>query len=320
MNPLVISLVAGVAVAVFALFVWLWYRDYSGSKSLEDRLGRVTGQKTPTLEAAGILKEPMYPEELKGVAQRLLPQLPNMTRLFEQADFKMAPAKFWALTGVLVLVGAALPTFANLPYWMMFFTGTLLGFAPIAYVNFLRKRRLTKFGAQLCEALELIARALRAGHSLAAGMHVVSDEMPDPVSTEFGRVWEEQNLGISIEDAMRNLADRVPNLDLKFFVTAVIIQRQTGGDLSEVLDKIGYVIRERFKIQGMVQALTGEGRISGVVLIALPFGLLLMMMNLSPEYISALWNDTRGVYMSLGGLFSMLLGSLWIRKIVNIKI
>ena len=184
----------------------------------------------------------------------------------------------------------------------------------------LRKKRFDKFAAQLCEALELVARALRAGHSLAAGMHVVAEEMPDPVSQEFGRVYEEQNLGISLEQAMRNLGERMPNLDLQFFVTAVIIQRTTGGDLAEILDKIGYVIRERFKIKGMVQALTGEGRISGIVLLALPFGLLLLMMNISPDYIKLLWEDPRGQKMAAFGIVMMIIGALVIRKIVNIKI
>ena len=113
-------------------------------------------------------------------------------------------------------------------------------------------------------------------------MHVVAEEMPAPIATEFGRVYEEQNLGIPLEEALRNMCDRVPNLDLRFFVTTVAIQRQTGGDLAEILDKIGYVIRERFSILGQVKALTGEGRLSGVVLIALPFVLFLAVCYLNP--------------------------------------
>ena len=142
--------------------------------------------------------------------------------------------------------------------------------------------------------MELVARALRAGHSLAAGMHVVAEEMPAPISKEFGRVYEEQNLGIPLEEALKGMCDRVPNLDLRFFVTSVAIQRQTGGDLAEILDRIGYVIRERFKILGQVKALTAEGRLSGVVLIALPIGLFLMMLYMKPDYIELLWTDPMG--------------------------
>jgi len=180
--------------------------------------------------------------------------------------------------------------------------------------------RLNKFGGQLSDALELVARALRAGHSLAAGMHVVAQEMPVPISEEFNRVFEEQNLGIPIEDSLKSMCDRVPNLDLRFFVTSVGIQRQTGGDLAEILDKIGYVIRERFRILGQVKALTGEGRLSGVVLISLPFALFAFMLNMKPDYVETLWTTDMGRIMAGVALVLQVLGALWIRKIVNIKV
>jgi tight adherence protein B len=151
-------------------------------------------------------------------------------------------------------------------------------------------------------------------------MHVVAEEMPSPISEEFGRVYEEQNLGIAVEDALKAMCERVPNLDLRFFVTSVLIQRQTGGDLAEILDKIGYVIRERYRILGQVKALTGEGRLSGVVLIALPFALFLFMLHVKPDYISLLWTDEVGIKMSIGALIAQILGALVIRKIVNIKV
>ena len=141
--------------------------------------------------------------------------------------------------------------------------GSILFSVPFVWLWYKRASRLKKFAAQLPEAMELVARALRAGHSLAAGLHVVADEMPDPIAKEFGRVYEEQNLGVPLEDALNHLCERVPNLDLRFFVTSVTIQRQTGGDLAEILDRIGHVIRERFKILGQVKALTAEGRLSG---------------------------------------------------------
>jgi tight adherence protein B len=151
-------------------------------------------------------------------------------------------------------------------------------------------------------------------------MHVVAEEMPSPICEEFGRVYEEQNLGIPIEDAMKAMCDRVPNLDLRFFVTSVGIQRQTGGDLAEILDKIGYVIRERYRILGQVQALTGEGRLSGIVLIALPFALFFFMLNTKPDYVEALWTTELGRKMSLFAIIAQILGALCIRKIVNIKV
>ena len=183
-----------------------------------------------------------------------------------------------------------------------------------------RSRRLKSFAAQLPDALELVARALRAGHSLGAGMHVVAEEMPAPISKEFGRVYEEQNLGIPLEEALRGICHRVPNLDLRFFVTSVAIQRQTGGDLAEILDKIGYVVRERYRILGQVKALTGEGRLSGLVLIALPFGLFAFMLHIKPDYVEALWTKDLGIKMSIFAIIAQILGAITIKKIVDIKV
>jgi tight adherence protein B len=191
---------------------------------------------------------------------------------------------------------------------------------PFVWLWYKRAQRLKKFAAQLPEAMELVARALRAGHSLAAGLHVVADEMPDPIAKEFGRAYEEQNLGVSLDEALMHMCDRVPNLDLRFFVTSVNIQRQTGGDLAEILDRIGHVIRERFKILGQVKALTAEGRLSGMVLIAMPIGLFLMMLHMKPDYVSLLWTDPMGQQMSVGAIILMLIGSYAIKKIVDIKV
>ena len=172
---------------------------------------------------------------------------------------------------------------------------------PGAGSSFRRRSRFKQFAKQLPDALELIARALRSGHSLAAALHVVAEEMPDPIAMEFGQVYEEQNLGVGVEQALKSMLVRMPNLDLKFFVTAVAIQKQAGGDMAEILDKIGYIIRERFKIMGQVQALTGEGRISGVVLMALPIALFFAVYYLNPDVCDAAlhrrhWpqNDRRG--------------------------
>jgi tight adherence protein B len=191
---------------------------------------------------------------------------------------------------------------------------------PLAWLWNKRRRRLKTFAGQLSDALELVARALRAGHSLGAGMHVVAEEMPSPIADEFGRVYEEQNLGIPIEEALKSMCERVPNLDLRFFVTSVAIQRQTGGDLAEILDKIGYVIRERYRILGQVKALTGEGRLSGIVLIALPFSLFAFMLHIKPDYVEKLWTHELGIKMSIFALVAQLVGALVIKKIVNIKV
>jgi tight adherence protein B len=194
------------------------------------------------------------------------------------------------------------------------------GMLPLLVVMFLRKRRIKRFGKQLPEALELISRALRAGHSLGAGISLVADEMSNPIRKEFCRCYEEQNLGVPLEIALDSMTHRVPNLDLRFFATAVILQRQTGGDLAEILDKIGHLVRERFKIWGQIQALTGEGRLSGIVLLALPPVLFLVMYKLNTNYVLMLFTDPMGQQMLVGAIIMQLIGALIIKKIVNIKV
>jgi tight adherence protein B len=246
--------------------------------------------------------------------------IPNLQKTFEQADCHIKPSSLMMIGVVLAILGVTGSWLAKVPLFLAWLPGLLLFLVPFAWVWNKRRVRLKTFAAQLPDALELIARALRAGHALGAGMHVVAEEMPPPISDEFGRVYEEQNLGIALEDAMKGMCDRVPNLDLRFFVTSVAIQRQTGGDLSEILDKIGYVIRERYRILGQVKALTAEGRLSGVVLIALPFVLFLVMLHIKPDYVEMLWTDPTGIKMSLFALGMQVLGALVIKKIVDIKV
>ncbi len=161
---------------------------------------------------------------------------------------------------------------------------------------------------------------MRAGHSLASGFSLVAEEMQAPISTEFRKAFEEQNLGIPLDEALDGMTERMPNLDLRFFATAVILQRTTGGDLAEILDKIGRLIRERFQIWGQVQALTGEGRLSGIVLLALPPFLFVAVWRLNPDYVLPLFTDPLGKKMLLGAVVMQILGALVIRKIVNIKV
>jgi tight adherence protein B len=170
------------------------------------------------------------------------------------------------------------------------------------------------------EAVELISRALRAGHGLASGLHLVAEEMRGPIADEFGRVFEEQNLGVPIELSLRNMADRIPIMDVRFFVIAIIIQRATGGDLAEVLDKIGRLIRQRYELLGHVKALTAEGRLSGIVLLALPPGLLAFLSFSNYKYISPLFTTSVGTKMLLFTGILQLLGAWMINKIVAIKV
>jgi tight adherence protein B len=255
-----------------------------------------------------------------GGIEKFVSRYLNLRLLFEQANVNFTVPKFVGVCGALGGVGLVLPSAAGFSITMAPLLALFLAILPIVWVLFRRKRRLKAFAAQLPEALELIARALRAGHSLAAGFSLVAQEMSDPIAGELGRTFEEQNLGKPLDEALEDLTQRVPNLDLKFFATAIILQRQTGGDLAEILDKIGNLIRERFKIWGQVQALTGEGRLSGIVLLALPPALFAVVYRMNPDYLMLLFTDPLGKKMLVGGIVSQLFGALMIRKIVNIRV
>ncbi len=319
MTPMMISLMAFLGVSALVGLVAFVLRDYSAPKSA-NRLDTFTGRKRRDDGSAEILKKTAFEKDKKSLLDMLTPNFPSMQKIFQQADCHISPSTLFGIGLVLGALGATGSWLAGVPLILAPLAGVVMFAIPWLWLLNKRRLRLKTFASQLPDALELVARALRAGHSLAAGMHVVAEEMPAPISEEFGRVYEEQNLGISVEDAMRSMCERVPNLDLRFFVTSVLVQRQTGGDLSEILDKIGYVIRERYRILGQVQALTGEGRLSGVVLIALPFALFLFMLHVKPDYVALLWTDELGIKMSIGALIAQILGALCIKKIVNIKV
>jgi tight adherence protein B len=270
------------------------------------------GQQTDLL--AGSL------EDMPGMLELLFARFTNLRALLDQAGVSISPTQF--LLAILGLggVGMILPLIMRSPIAAAPILGLTLATFPLLWLYLKRRRRLAAFAKQLPASLELIARALRAGHSLAAAFHLVGEEVSDPLGSEFARVFEEQNLGVALPEALESLTVRVPNLDLRFFATAVVLQRQTGGDLAEILDKIGSLVRERFKLQGQIQALTGEGRLSGIILLGLPPMIFAAMLKLNSEYVMLLFTDPLGKRMLAGALVMQLLGALVIRKIINIKV
>jgi tight adherence protein B len=315
---MLISILAFLAVSALVGLVAFVFRDSSGKAA--DRLDTLTGRKRKDDATTEILKKSAFERDKKSFLEAITPNLPSLQKIFTQADCHIKPSTLFGIGMVLAVLGMTASWLASVPLILAPLAGLVMFTVPFIWLLNKRRVRLKTFASQLPDALELVARALRAGHSLAAGLHVVGEEMPAPIATEFGRVYEEQNLGISVEEAMKGMCERVPNLDLRFFVTSVLIQRQTGGDLAEILDKIGYVVRERYRILGQVKALTGEGRLSGVVLIALPFALFLFMLHIKPDYVALLWTDEFGIKMSIGALIAQILGALVIKKIVNIKV
>lgn len=322
MDPLIISAIVFVAVVGLVVAIGLALKGM-GATTVEDRLAVMTGKKAVGSESQSVIKEELVGEGLAGLLSMfsgLRDRFQNLSKLFEQADSPIKAEVFLGISVGLAVLGGAGAIIGGLPNPLIPVCGLIAATLPLLWLMMRRKSRFKKFANQLPDALELIARALRSGHSLNSGLHVVVEEMPAPISTEFGIAYEEQNLGFPIERALKNMLDRMPNLDLKFFVTAVIIQRQAGGDLAEILDKIGHIIRERFKILGQVKALTGEGRISGIVLMALPIGLFLATYALNPEYVMLLFTEELGRKMIAGAIVMQILGAIVIKKIINIKV
>jgi tight adherence protein B len=197
--------------------------------------------------------------------------------------------------------------------------GAVSTYFPIWFVKFRATARIAKFEEQFPEAIDLLARALRAGHAFTTGLSMAAEEMPDPVGTEFRLAYDRQNFGMPMPDALRALGDRVPLLDAKFFVTAVLTQRDAGGNLSEVLDNLATVIRERFKVKRQVRVITAHARITGWVLALLPPTLGVMLTMLAPTHMSLLWTHPTGIKMVVVALIMQIIGTLIIRKLVDVE-
>jgi tight adherence protein B len=320
MTPIMVPLIVFLAVTGLVGSVAFLIRGRETTKAVERldfllKRGSVSDASLPELN----LQEALASNDTKNLLDALIPKGWDIGKMLEQADLNIKPAGLVGLSLTFGVGGGLVGLFlVNWYVAPVFFA--ISGVLPYIFVVFKKNGRMKRLQSQLPDAMELVARALRAGHSLAAGMHVVAEEMPDPISKEFRRIYDEQNMGIAIEDSLKAMCERIPNLDLKFFSTSVAIQRQTGGDLAEILDRIGYVIRERFKILGQVKALTAEGRLSGIVLIALPIGLFLMMLVMKPDYIELLWKDPTGIKMSIGAIVLMIIGAYAIQKIIDIKV
>lgn len=307
MSPIIIIAIVFVAVVTLVAAVGAMLASNSATQA-EDRLDLLTGASGSTnpkgKEGTSLLSTTA--DDSKTIAVEFLNRFGDIHRFLSQANVSITPNQFLIATIGLAAAGGSIIFSAGLPYFFAPLAAAALGALPFGFVFIARKRRIGAFARQLPDALELVSRALRAGHSLAAGINLVGSEMSQPIAGEFARCYEEQNLGIPLEETLEGMTERVPNLDLRFFATAVILQRQTGGDLAEILDKIGHLVRERFQIYGQIQALTGEGRLSGIVLLALPPVLFVVMYRLNPDYVMVLFTDEIGKLMLTGAVFMQL--------------
>jgi tight adherence protein B len=320
-DPMFLSIAIGLGVIVIVGGAGLTMSGSFG-KMAEERLEGLTGARSAKEAlSSGILLRPSA-INLGGGSfwARIVPNAENLNLLYEQADVNLTFNSFMAIVAGLAVLGAVLGVVFGFPIYTVPLASLFLAALPFLWLFKRKQRRIRKFVEAMPEAVELIGRALRAGHGLASGLHLVAEEMQGPIADEFNRVFEEQNLGIPIELSLRNMADRIPVMDVRFFVIAIIIQRATGGDLAEVLDKIGRLIRQRFELLGHVKSLTAEGRLSGVVLLALPPGLLAFLSFSNYGYISPLFTTSIGTKMLAITGALQLLGAWMINKIVAIKV
>ena len=199
--------------------------------------------------------------------------------------------------------------------------GLVLGFfIPYAYASHRRAKRFKRFEEKFPEAIDTLARAVRAGHAFTTALEMIANEISEPVAGEFRQLFEEQKFGLPVRDALLNLADRIPLVDVKFFVTAVMLQRETGGNLAEILDNLSYVIRERFKILRQVRVHTAQGRLTMVLLMALPPTIVVVMLVLNPDFIRPLFTDPIGHILIVAGIVLQTLGYFFIRRIIRIQV
>ena len=319
----------GFAVLLFAACIlmvegaWLWWSGTHGSaaRRINRRLRLMTARGEAGGERISILKQRRY-ARAPGLERllRRVPQAAQLDHLLLQSGLSWSVAQFIGVTGALLLAALLL-----LAAWSMPFPGALLLLScavsgPCLLVLRARAARLKKIEAQLPEAADFLARALRAGHSFANVLQMVGDELNEPISGEFKMAHEEINYGVPMNEALQNLAARIPLTDLRYLVIAVLVQRESGGNLAEVLVSIACIIRARLKLLGQVRVLSAEGRMSAWVLGLMPVVMIGVMALLNPQYIRLLWTDPSGIKLLWYAAGMVALGVVWMRNVIRIRI
>ncbi|MCC7175580.1 MAG: type II secretion system F family protein [Bryobacterales bacterium] len=322
MTILILSFVGIFAAALIAISVGWAAIEGRRKKKVVGMIETVAG-RTATVETT-VLKDAqgLYQDFLS----RLVSNLNIATKAqnhIHQAGLDWTVGKLLVMTLVAAAVGAVLGLrfkVLMVPWLSSLGLGLLVGCLPYMYVLRKRSSRMGKFEEQFPEALDFLARAMRAGHAFAVSLEMLADESPEPLSREFRQVYNEQNLGAPVEGALQNLAKRMPLLDVNFFVSAVLLQKETGGNLSEILNKLSYVIRERFKLKGQVKAASAHGRITGLILTLMPIVLMFALMAVAPGYLQGMARDSDGKWLIVGAILGQFVGYFFIRRIINIKV
>jgi len=296
--------------------------DAALRRTVEGRLQQLNGPATPAAGSAESLLRstttgpvPLIDRIAKHAVKGLA-----VERWVEQSGLRLTISGLFIISlglGVLLAMGAM----SIDHHWWAAAGGFLAGLGlPFGFVKSRRTARMNKFEEQFPEALDLMARAVRAGHAFGAGLKMVADELHEPVGPEFRKAFEEQNFGLSMKETLNNLALRVPLLDVRFFSTAVLIQRETGGNLAEILDNLANVVRERFKIRRQVRVHTAHGRYTGYVLLALPAFLAVALHFINPDHMAMLFKDRIGQTLILTAIVMQSVGWFWISRVVKIEV
>ena len=316
---LVFLLGAGVVLGGFAAVAYL--PGFLASRKLDRRLRDVSTPAGADLDDASVVKQSNrgpLPSIDRAMAKTRIGS--RIARLIEQSGARTTPSGIGVMM-LLVAAGSAFAASVLVPLRFAPLAAGALGAAmPIGWLVHRRTVRLKRFEEQFPEALDLLSRAIRAGHAFQTAMGMIADEVAQPVGPEFKKTFDEQNFGLPLRDALNQLSERVPILDVRFFVTAVLIQRDTGGNLSEILDNLAHVVRERFKIRRQVRVHTAHGRFTGYVLLALPAALAVVLSYISPSHMETLFKERIGQMMLMGAIVMQTIGFLWIRKVIKIEV
>lgn len=319
-------------IAIFLIiFAFLLIGAAFGFKFLESRrksevtqiLRAVDNTQVPTERPIDILDE--ADREPNPVAKYLsrFAFYKKLNARIEGAGLRWRPEGLLAMMAVAAIAGAAFGyRFHVLVYQniSIIAAAAFFGILPYLYVENRRRRRLNEFEQQFPEALDFIARAVRAGHAFSVSLELLATESPEPIRTEFRNVFHEMNLGASMETALLDLVRRVPLVDVRFFVSTVLLQRETGGNLAEILMKLAHIIRERFRLKGQVKSASAHGRLTATVLIFIPIILTVGLSIIAPDYLASMARDPDGRIMIFCALAGQVLGFYFMRKIVNIKV
>ncbi len=318
----IVSFVVVFVLVLIAVSVGLKFLDARRKKQVADMLQTASGE--PVVQVTNLLKDidPDHPTGFKSLLQRLQFNK-HAKEQIQQAGLTWSPSRLLAAMGLAMIPGLGLGAWSKI-----LLNGTtsavvfalVTGSIPYMIVRHKRKKRLDTLEAQFPDALDFLARSMRAGHAFSISLEMIGEEMADPLGQEFRALFNEQNLGAPLDIALRNFTLRVPLLDVRFFTTSVLLQKQTGGNLSEILSRLAYVIRERFRLKGQVKAASAHGRLTATILALLPLATMFGLLVVAPGYLQSMAAENEGKWMIGGAIAAQILGNFCIKKIINIKV